>query len=180
MFKKRETPFAGCVLLDGPVFSDDRGVFKKIYNEQLFLDAGVNIHIKEQYFSSSYKNVIRGMHFQMPPFEHDKIVSCVKGSALDVVVDLRKKQPTYRKVYSVILNDIDNVSIIVPKGMAHGFMALEDSTILLYRVSTEYEPTSDCGISYNSINFDWGISNAIVSSRDLSFCPLSDFDSPFL
>lgn len=159
--------------------NDYRGSFEKIFNNNMFKDKGLNTNIKEVYYSISQKNVIRGMHFQTPPYNHDKIVKVLKGNVIDVIVDLRKTSSTYGKVIEYQLNSNNNESIYIPTGCAHGFKTLEDDTIMLYLVSSEYNKEHDDGIRWDSIEYDWNIENPNVSERDENFIEFKDFISPF-
>lgn len=161
--------------------NDERGIFVKTFNKNLFNEINLNFEIRESYYSISKKNVIRGMHFQLPPHDHDKLVFVPKGAIIDVVVDVRKKSPTFGKYISVELSEQNKKSIIIPKGLAHGFKSLFDETITVYNVSSEYDPQSDYGIHYKSFGFDWQSKNPIVSSRDSTFLGFSDFinNNPF-
>lgn len=156
---------------------DNRGVFVKTFNRNAFIELKLNFEIRESYFSISKRNVIRGMHFQLPPHDHEKLVYVPRGAILDVVVDLRKKSPTYGKYISVELSDQNKKSIFIPKGFAHGFKSLRDNTITVYNVATEYNSTVDSGIHYNSFGFDWKLENPILSKRDLEFEELESFFS---
>jgi dTDP-4-dehydrorhamnose 3,5-epimerase len=155
--------------------SDDRGLFVKTFNKKLFQEMKLDFDIKESYFSVSKKDVIRGMHFQLPPNDHEKLVYVPHGAILDVVVDLRKNSPTYGKYISLELSDQNKKSIFIPKGFAHGFKSLLDHTITVYNVATEYNSIADSGIHYNSFGFDWEIKDPIVSPRDVKFIGLNGF-----
>lgn len=161
--------------------NDDRGVFVKTFNKNAFNEQKLNFEIRESYFSNSKRNVIRGMHFQLPPHDHEKLVYVPKGAILDVVVDLRKKSPTYGKHISVELSDQNKKSIFIPKGFAHGFKSLLDDTITVYNVATEYNTSADTGIHYNSFGFDWKVDKPIISQRDFTFESLNNFckNNPF-
>ena len=161
--------------------NDERGIFVKTFNKNVFNELNLNFEIRESYYSISKKNVIRGMHFQLPPHDHDKLVFVPKGAIIDVVVDVRKKSPTFGKYISVELSELNKKSIIIPKGLAHGFKSLFDETITVYNVSSEYDPQSDYGIHYNSFGFDWQSKHPIVSLRDSSFAGINNFlkNNPF-
>ena len=166
-------------VLDLPAFSDERGFFVKTFNDSLFQSLGIDFTLKESYFSVSRKDVIRGMHFQIPPHQHSKIVFCAFGAILDVVVDLRKNSANYGMCFSQILSADNHKAFYIPEGFAHGFKSLSENAITYYLVSSEYEATSDAGIAYSSINFDWDCAEPILSARDRQFQLLKDFDSPF-
>jgi dTDP-4-dehydrorhamnose 3,5-epimerase len=119
------------------------------------------------------------MHLQLPPFDHAKRVLCVSGSALDVIVDLRRGSPMFRKAESFQLNHSEPISVFIPPGVAHGFAALEDNTIMLYAVTSAHAPSFDTGVRWNSIDFSWPIKEAVVSKRDSELPNLLDFKSPF-
>lgn len=180
MFEVIDTPLEGLKILKTRVFEDNRGVFKKIFSADEFTHLGLATDLKESYFSVNKKGVIRGMHFQIPPADHIKIVYVLSGAIKDVVLDIRKNSKTYGEVYSVNLNAEDGSFIYIPKGFAHGFVSLEDNTIVHYLQTSCYNAEYDCGISYDSIGYIWNIKNPIVSGRDLSHPKLADFKSPFL
>jgi dTDP-4-dehydrorhamnose 3,5-epimerase len=158
---------------------DARGEFTKIFNYEDYKKNNMNIFVKETYYSRSMKDVIRGMHFQLPPYDHEKLVHVVNGSIEDVLLDLRKDSPTYGNIFTYILKDVDNAALYVPKGFAHGFKCLEDNTLMLYQVTSIYDKKHDAGIAYDSIGYDWKIDKPIVSNRDLGFIKFNEFESPF-
>lgn len=164
-----ETEIEGAKLIKCNIFKDARGVFCKTFNKDIFESARIHTEIQESYYSISKKDVIRGMHFQIPPYDHDKIVYVTNGKILDVVLDIRKSSPTYKKYISVELTDDNGLMLFIPKGCAHGFRALEDNTMVVYNVSTVYSSEHDCGVKYDSFGMDWGIKNPIISERDMSF-----------
>ena len=166
-------------LLELPAFTDDRGLFVKTFHDTTLQATGINFQLKESYFSSSKKDVIRGLHFQLPPHQHSKIVFCPQGAILDVMVDLRQDSPTYRQHATQVLSAENHLAFYVPEGFAHGFKALTDDAITYYLVSSEYHKDSDTGIRYDSIDLDWEVTEPILSERDMSFPLLADFSSPF-
>jgi dTDP-4-dehydrorhamnose 3,5-epimerase/CDP-3, 6-dideoxy-D-glycero-D-glycero-4-hexulose-5-epimerase len=174
-----KTNFEGLFIIKHKVFTDARGLFVKTYNQLIFDKLGIDVEIKERYYSVSHKNVIRGMHFQTPPEDHIKLVTVISGKILDVVLDIRKSSPTYGKYFSIELESSVGKTIYIPKGFAHGFAALEDNTIVEYNQTTGYAPNNDAGIKYDSFGFDWGIASPIISERDDSFTSLSNFVTPF-
>lgn len=161
------------------IFSDDRGDFTKMFNKDLFSEVGIEFKLHEQYYSRSLKNVIRGMHFQLPPFQHSKIVYCLTGSVQDVMVDLRVGSKTYGKHCSVILDSKKSNGLFIPEGFAHGFCSLEDNSCMMYNVSTVYNSGADSGVAWNTCGIDWKTNNPIVSKRDSNFVSMTDFESPF-
>lgn len=177
--KITETVFPRVFVIDNFFQNDIRGSFTKLYNETQFRELGINVQLKEIYYSTSQKDVIRGMHFQLPPHEHAKIVHVIKGSVTDVLVDLRKESDHYGKVMETHLTENSPRSVFIPKGIAHGFKSLEDDTIMLYQVTSGYSPAHDTGIAWNSIGYDWQTADPVVSERDAGFISLKEFDSPF-
>ncbi|RQO32461.1 dTDP-4-dehydrorhamnose 3,5-epimerase [Taibaiella sp. KBW10] len=170
---------AGARLLTLPRFLDHRGSFVKAFNEGAFLEQGITFETKESYFSYSNKEVIRGMHFQLPPYQHAKVVFCPKGAILDVILDLRKGSATYGHFEAHILSEENHQAYYIPEGFAHGFKALEDDSLTYYLVSSVHEPKSDTGIRFDSFGMDWACAAPVVSDRDKSFVAFADFDSPF-
>lgn len=154
---------------------DNRGSFIKTYNDSEFNSLGLSFKIREAYYSISKKNVVRGMHFQLPPDDHEKLVYVISGSLIDVVIDLRENSPTFKEHLSFELSSKKDTSLLIPKGCAHGFRALEDETIMVYNVSTEYNAKKDFGIHYKSFGFDWGDIDVITSDRDNNHVCFSDF-----
>lgn len=175
-----ETPIHGLKILEPKIFEDSRGRFIKTYNNDFFQTNGLNLDIKESYYSISNKEVIRGMHFQTPPHDHVKIIYVPSGRINDVVLDIRKNSPTYGHYFSVELSGENGKILIIPKGLAHGFKSLEDNTNVTYMQTSCYAPNHDDGIHYNSFGFDWKIQNPQLSDRDLAFLPLEAFNSPFI
>lgn len=174
-----ETSFDGLFVLETNNFQDNRGSFQKLFNFDFFKENGLDCNFKEFYYSVNKVNVVRGMHFQTPPFDHTKVVYVSKGRIKDVVVDIRKKSSTYGKCFSIELDDQKGQYLYIPKGFAHGFVSLEDGSIVNYAQTTCYAKDNDCGIDATSIGFDWGVENPIRSGRDLTFEKLNDFNSPF-
>ena len=174
-----KTQFKDLYILKFPHFIDSRGAFQKVFTHHELEAAGLDIDIREIYYSVNKKGVIRGMHFQFPPHDHVKIVSVSSGRILDVVVDIRKEQPTYGKHFSIELNAENGCALLIPSGMAHGFACLEEGSIVNYAQSSCYAPESDGGISYDSFGFDWPLDDAIISDRDTTFPKFNDFKTPF-
>lgn len=182
MFKVEKIFIDGVYLISNVNFNDQRGSFVKTFSKEKFSQNDLKIDIKESYYSISKKNVIRGMHFQLPPHDHIKLISVPVGSIQDVVLDLRKKSPTYKKYFSVELSQFNKKSILLPKGIAHGFLSLMENSVTHYSVSSEYNNDLDSGVCYSSFGFDWKIQNPIISDRDLNFLNLEEFclkNNPF-
>jgi dTDP-4-dehydrorhamnose 3,5-epimerase len=169
----------GAKLLTLPSSHDARGTFVKTFHESSLVEHDIYFTLRESYFSFSKKDVIRGMHLQLPPWEHSKIVFCPLGAILDVIIDLRKNSPTYKQHFAHILSSENNKACYIPEGFAHGFKSLTDNAITYYLVSSEYNKEHDTGVRYDSIGFDWEVNEPIISTRDLSFPSLDNFDSPF-
>jgi dTDP-4-dehydrorhamnose 3,5-epimerase len=160
-------------------FEDARGTFVKTFARSAFEAAAPGFELMEEFYSVSAKGVIRGMHFQLPPHDHVKLVYCPVGSVLDVLLDLRPG-PGYGRVASAVLNQNEPSLIVVPKGVAHGFRALEDDTLMIYKTNTEHAPSHDAGIRWDSFGFDWGLAGApIVSVRDESHPAFAGVTGPF-
>jgi dTDP-4-dehydrorhamnose 3,5-epimerase len=160
-------------------FQDDRGTFVKTYSRQLFDANGAPFDLREEFYSFSRKDVVRGMHFQVPPHDHVKIVYCAAGAVLDVLVDLRGG-PGQGAVASVVLRGDEPSLLVIPKGIAHGFKSLADDSLMIYKTSTEHSPAHDKGIRWDSFGFDWGVdSPPVLSARDAAHPALADFLSPF-
>lgn len=170
----------GCYEVEIDDFKDERGEFFKTFHIDLFKKKELETNWREEYFSTSKKNVIRGMHFQTPPNDHDKLVTCLSGSVLDVVVDLRKDSPMFKKhIAFQLIAKTKNRMLYIPKGCAHGFLSLKDNTMMHYKVSTVYSPSSDKGILWSSIGLEWNTDKPIISIRDCNHPLLNEFQSPF-
>lgn len=172
-------PLVGTYLISPKVVADHRGCFVKTFHADAFAEIGFRFQPAEEFYSVSRKNVIRGMHFQLPPHDHEKIVYCVTGRALDVLLDLRRESATYGKTAAAVLSADNNQQFLIPKGVAHGFAAMEERTTIVYQVSSVHAPSHDAGVLWSSIGFDWGIKQPILSERDRSLPLLAAFPSPF-
>jgi len=179
MMKAVETGFAGLMVLQPRLFADHRGIFVKTFHENLFRELGIAFTPREEYYSTSSKDVVRGMHFQLPPAAHAKLVYCVQGRVLDVVLDMRRNSATYGKVFQRELNAVSRESLFVPMGFAHGFLSLADDSLMVYKTDTVHSPAHDVGIAWNSFGFDWPVVQPILSERDSKFPSWSAFESPF-
>ena len=173
--KIEKTNFNGLCLIHSFNPKDNRGQFVKVFSEEFYSEKQLKFSIEEVYYSVSYRNVIRGMHFQLPPKDHDKIVFVSQGKITDVCVDLRKKSKTYGKTFSVKLSSDNNISIFIPKGFAHGFKVDSEMAMVHYLQSSTYSNEHDFGILWNSIPFDWNINEPILSERDSSFITLEEY-----
>ena len=179
MPKIQPIALAGACIITLPMSHDARGSFIKSYSDIVFRDAGIDFTLRESYYSFSKKDVIRGMHFQLPPWDHSKIVFCPQGSVLDVIVDLRKNSTTYQQYFVHELSAENHKAYYIPEGFAHGFKSLTDDALTHYLVSSEYNKEHDAGIRYDSIGMDWNVKEPILSARDLGFVRMGEFDSPF-
>jgi len=158
---------------------DDRGDFVKTFHADIFQSNNLDADFKESYYSTSNAGVIRGMHFQLPPHDHSKLVYCVAGSVLDVLLDLRNNSPTYGEHCTVDLSKQNHNAVYIPKGVAHGFCVQEGAATLVYLTTTVYNSESDTGVLWSSFGFDWPIDNPVISDRDQGFSTLEDFINPF-
>lgn len=158
---------------------DGRGVFVKTFHDTSLKAAGISFEMKESFYSVSRKNVIRGMHFQHPPYQHAKIVFCTHGCILDVALDIRKHSPTFGQYVTAELSLDNKQALLIPEGFAHGFKTLTEDALTFYFVSSENNRDADDGLLYNSFGMDWGITEPIMSVRDLSFKSWNEFESPF-
>jgi dTDP-4-dehydrorhamnose 3,5-epimerase/CDP-3, 6-dideoxy-D-glycero-D-glycero-4-hexulose-5-epimerase len=159
-------------------FEDLRGTFVKSLTKTMLDSLDCQFSLHEEYYSVSKKDVIRGMHFQIPPHDHIKIIYCLAGSVLDVVLDLR--QGLYYGAYCSRVLDASSPSLlIIPKGVAHGFRALKADSLVVYKTSSEYDQRHDAGIMWDSFGFDWGLNSPILSSRDSAHTKFKNFKTPF-
>ncbi len=176
-----KTPIADLLIIQPQVFRDDRGYFFESYSKQKFLDAGLNLNFVQDNESKSQKNVLRGLHFQNPPFAQGKLVRVIKGSVLDVAVDIRKTSPTYGKSFMLELTELNKTMLWIPPGFAHGFATLEDDTIFSYKCTNIYNKASEGSILWNDpdLNIEWNIENPILSDKDKVSPLFADFVSEF-
>ncbi|GAA3986455.1 dTDP-4-dehydrorhamnose 3,5-epimerase [Hymenobacter antarcticus] len=178
----KQHPLAGLVEFTPRVFADDRGVFFETFSAKLMAQAGADAQWVQDNQSSSKKGVLRGLHFQRPPHAQAKLVRVGQGRALDVAVDLRKDSPTYGQHQLVELSAERGNLLYIPAGFAHGFMALADDTIFLYKCSDYYAPTAEGGLRWDDadLNINWGTEvHPLVSEKDNELPAFRDFVSPF-
>ena len=163
-----------------PLFhhGDARGEFVKVFQSSAAVP-GAHLPIAELFWSRSQRGVVRGLHFQIPPHAHAKLVTIISGTALDVVVDLRVGSPAFGQSCAVALDASSPVAVAIPVGCAHGFQATSDDTTVLYATSTEHAPEADRGIRWDTVGIRWPIADPIISARDAGFPALADFESPF-
>lgn len=178
-----KTDIEGVVIIEPKVFTDARGYFFESYSKKVYDALIGDIDFVQDNESCSSRGVMRGLHFQRPPYAQAKLVRCVRGSVLDVAVDIRKGSPTYGKHVSCLLAEHNHRQFFIPRGFAHGFAVLSDAAIFQYKCDNYYHPEADCGISIldPSLGIDWQIelSEAILSEKDKKHPLLKDFDTPF-
>ena len=178
-----KTNIDGVFIIEPRVFNDARGYFFESYSERDFNAQVREIHFVQDNESKSSYGVMRGLHFQHPPFTQSKLVRCVKGAVLDVAVDIRKGSPTYGQHVAVELTEDNHRQFFVPRGFAHGFSVLSEEAVFQYKCDNFYHPEADGGISIldTSLGIDWRIptDKAILSEKDTKHPLLADFDSPF-
>lgn len=185
-----KTAIEGVLIIEPKVFGDNRGYFFESFSQREFDEKvapipilGHTVTFVQDNESKSSYGVMRGLHFQRPPFTQSKLVRCVKGSVLDVAVDIRNGSPTYGQHVAVELTEDNHRQFFIPKGFAHGFAVLSETAVFQYKCDEFYHPEADGGISIldNSLNIEWRIptDKAILSEKDTKHPLLKDFDSPF-
>jgi len=177
-----KTKIPDLLIIKPSVFKDDRGYFFESYNKGKFIEQGIDQNFVQDNESKSAKGVLRGLHFQKPPFAQGKLVRVMKGAVLDVAVDLRRKSPTYGQWASIELTEENKFMYWIPPGFAHGFVTLEDDTVFFYKCTNVYHKESESAIRWNDpiLNIDWGIDSPILSEKDKIAPLFQGFDSPFL
>jgi len=179
-FQSLETGFHGLILLQPRLFADRRGAFVKTFQVENLRELGIEFTLREEFYSTSVKGVLRGMHFQVPPAAHAKLVYCARGRALDVVLDMRRTSPQFGKVFGRELSPENRELLFIPIGFAHGFLSLEDSSLMVYKTDRVHAPEQDKGIAWDSFGFKWPLDQQpIMSDRDRQFPRWPDFQSPF-
>lgn len=178
-----KTDIEGPLIITPRIFEDSRGYFFESYSQRVFSENVAPVIFVQDNESCSSFGVIRGLHFQRPPFCQAKLVRCVKGTVLDVAVDIRKGSPTYGKHIAVELSESNKLQFFIPHGFAHGFSVLSDTAVFQYKCDNYYHPEADGGISIidASLGIDWRIDleKAILSEKDKQHCKFADFESPF-
>jgi len=175
----KETKLQGIFEIIHNCYPDNRGEFVKTFRKDIFAENKLETDFPEEYFNISKKNVLRGLHFQTPPFAYKKIVTCLTGKIFDIIVDLRINSPTYGKYEYFLLDSYDHKSIYISEGFAHGFQVLSNEAYVSYKVSSFYNKEHDSGIMWNSLDIDWPVKNPVISARDQNFICFNDFKSPF-
>ena len=178
-----KTEIEGLVIIEPKIFMDTRGYFFESFSQKEFDEKVIPVRFVQDNESMSSYGVMRGLHFQRPPFTQSKLVRCVKGKVLDVAVDIRKGSPTYGQHVAVELNEDNHRQVFIPRGFAHGFAVLSETAIFQYKCDNFYAPEAEGGISIKdgSLGIDWQIptEKAILSEKDIKHLCLKDFDSPF-
>ncbi len=175
------TGIDGLSIIEPTVFKDARGYFMEGFNKRTMSQLGIDIDVVQTNISESSKGVVRGLHFQNPPFGQGKLIRVLKGAVLDVAVDLRKDSATYGKHFAIKLSEENKLALWIPVGFAHGFATLEDKTLFYYDCTQTYSKESEGSLRWNDpdLNIDWGIEDPILSDKD-SVAPLfKDYKSQF-
>lgn len=177
-----KTDIEGLLIIDLDIFSDKRGFFMEAYSRDRYREAGIDAEFVQDNLSVSKKGVLRGLHYQAPPFAQGKLVSVLRGRVLDVAVDIRTGSPTYGKHIAVELSADNHRQFWIPEGFAHGFVALENDTIFSYKCTSIYSKEYDRGIRYDDpeLAIEWGVTNRIVSEKDMQHPLLSEISSEFV
>lgn len=176
-----KTEIEGLLIIKPDVFQDERGYFFESFNREKFRAAGLDLHFFQDNESRSRKGVVRGLHYQAPPFAQGKLVRVMTGAVLDVAVDLRKDSKTFGKWSSVVLSGENKWMYWIPEGFAHGFLTLEEDTVFFYKCTQVYDRESERNILWNDpdLAIDWGISDPVVSERDRKAPLFRDITTPF-
>lgn len=176
-----KTSIEGLLIIKPDVFKDERGYFFESYNKERFLKHGLDMTFVQDNESKSGKGVLRGLHFQKPPYAQGKLVRVVKGSVMDVAVDIREGSPTYGKWEATILSEENKEMFWIPEGFAHGFVTLEDNTVFTYKCTNAYNKDSEGSLRWNDpdININWNIENPILSEKDKISPLFNEFETPF-
>ncbi|PWB21706.1 dTDP-4-dehydrorhamnose 3,5-epimerase [Flavobacterium sp. HTF] len=171
------------IIVEPTVFGDERGYFFESYSKTKFLDLGIDIDFVQDNQSFSKKGTLRGLHYQNPPFAQTKLIRVLDGEIIDIAVDLRKKSPTYGKVFTILLSAENKKQLLVPQGFAHGFSVITETASIMYKCDQFYNKASEGGIKYDdpSLNIDWGmdLEKAIVSEKDQILPFIEDCNSLF-
>ena len=177
------TSIEGLVIIEPTVFEDDRGCFSESYNKKKFEKAIGNVSFVQDNESKSSRGVLRGLHFQKPPYAQAKLVRCIKGRVLDIAVDIRDGSDTYGEHITVELSGENKKQVFIPRGFAHGFLVLSNTAIISYKIDNSYAPAYDAGIRWDdpTLNIHWGVneSEVLVSEKDAKLPFFSEFETPF-
>jgi dTDP-4-dehydrorhamnose 3,5-epimerase len=175
-----KTNFDGILIITPDIYSDKRGYFMEAFNQKKF-ERYVKLNFVQDNESLSQKGVIRGLHFQRPPYAQSKLIRVITGSIFDVVVDLRKDSKTFGKYFKQILSSENKQQIFIPEGFAHGFLCLEDNTVINYKCSEFYYKEAEDALLWNdeTLNINWGIKEPVLTEKDRNAKKFSTFESPF-
>jgi dTDP-4-dehydrorhamnose 3,5-epimerase len=176
----QETIIPGCYEILPNILKDERGRFVKTFHQDIFTEHGLATRFAEEYYTYSRRGVLRGLHFQIPPRDHVKLVTCVSGAVLDAVVDLRVGSPAYGKHLTFELSAEKANMLYLPAGLAHGFYVQSADALLLYKVTSVYSPAHDAGLLWSSAGISWPDRSPIISVRDGGFPAFAEFKSPFV
>jgi dTDP-4-dehydrorhamnose 3,5-epimerase len=176
-----KTPIHGLLVINPNIFGDKRGYFFESWSKKSYQNIGLDLEFVQDNQSFSQKGVLRGLHFQNPPFAQGKLVRVIKGAVLDVVVDIRNDSITYGQYFSVRLSEENKKVFWIPPGFAHGFVALEDDTVFTYKCTEVYNKDSEGALIWNDtdLNVDWGVKSPLVSAKDMLAVSFKDFKSQF-
>ena len=178
-----KTKLDGLVVLKPTVFKDNRGYFMESFNQKNINKLVGNVNFVQDNESESSRGVLRGLHFQKPPYAQSKLVRCLKGKILDVALDLRNDSKTYGMIETILLSEVNKEQLFIPKGFAHGFVVISESATLSYKVDNYYKPESESGIIWNDpdLNIDWKINEKeiIVSEKDKRLPTFNNIINPF-
>jgi dTDP-4-dehydrorhamnose 3,5-epimerase len=179
--KKITTPIEGVVILEPVVFGDARGYFLESFRAEVFKSMGIPSNFVQDNESLSGKGVLRGLHFQRPPYAQGKLVRVVSGAVLDVAVDLRKNSATFGKHVAIELDETNKKMMWIPEGFAHGFVTLKDQTVFQYKCTRYYHPDAEDSIRWDDpeLSIDWGVEDPVVSEKDQKAPRFNSFNSPF-
>lgn len=180
--KITKTPIEGLLIIEPTVFGDERGYFYESFNKEKFKEiTGEEIDFIQDNQSLSAKNIVRGLHFQNPPYAQGKLVRVIKGAVIDVAVDIRKNSPTYGEHFALELSEENKKIFWIPPGFAHGFSSLEDDTIFAYKCTNYYSKESEDSIYWDDadLNIDWQVKNPIISEKDSEKKLFKNFKTQF-
>ena len=176
-----KTPIEGLLVIKPRIFEDHRGHFFESWSKDSFLKVGLDLDFVQDNQSLSHKGVLRGLHFQNPPFAQGKLVRVIKGAVVDVAVDIRKNSPTYGQYFAVELSEENKTVFWIPPGFAHGFVTLKDDTIFTYKCTGVYNKESEGALIWNDedLDIDWRVENPLVSDKDMVAGNFNDFTTQF-
>jgi len=180
MYSVIDTKLKGCLRLVPKIFEDNRGITFKPFHVDLYKELGIIESFNEDLIVISKKGVLRGLHYQNHPYAQAKLVFCIRGRILDAVIDIRSGSPTYGEYELFDLSGYNKHMLYIPEGFAHGYLTLEDQSIVMYKMSAIYKPELEGGIRWDSVGIPWGVENPIMSERDRKFVTFDAFKSSFI